>query len=330
MLDLRVTLATLGILLAAASPPPFPGAGVATLRVRDPIGGSALPAVVYYPSASATSTTEVGPYTIAATLDAPPAAGAHPLIVFSHGAGGSINDDHDLDTSLASQGFVVAAVEHGGDDYRDQSGAGTDRVWIGRSLQLSALIDAVLASPALRPLVDAQKIGAMGFSLGGYDVLVLAGAKPNFGLQSGYCSINPNDETFCTGWHVRITRPDLPPPHDPRVRAVLALAPVGVFFDRAALAGVDVPVDLWAAGADQVLLIPGNAARVRDLLPQRPEYTVVPNAGHDVFASPCTARLRAQRPDACTDPPGVDRAAVHAAIVNDAVRFFTRSLGLGS
>ena len=52
--------------------------------------------------------------------------------------------------------------------------------------------------------------------------------------------------------------------------------PLGIYFDRANLAGVHVPVREFAAGADSVLRLPGNAGRVRADLPQPPEYTVIP------------------------------------------------------
>ncbi|HVA63358.1 MAG TPA: hypothetical protein VNF74_06520 [Terriglobales bacterium] len=123
-----------------------------------------------------------------------------------------------------------------------------------------------------------------------------------------------------------ITRPDLKLKPDPRVRAVFAMAPVGIYFNRAGLAGVHVPVSIVLGGADAVLPRAANAARIRAELPQRPEYRVIPGAGHFVFLAPCTAWLRAQAPLICNDPPGVDRAAVHVQLVDEAARFFRAHL----
>ena len=85
-------------------------------------------------------------------------------------------------------------------------------------------------------------------------------------------------------------------------------------------------MDIWAVGADRVLPVSWNAGRIRalPLLPRTPAYSVVPNAGHLVFLSPCARAFKVEAPALCSDPPGVDRQAVHARIVADAIRFFSR------
>lgn len=301
------------------------GVGFQTFVVRDPVGGTDMAAVVFYPSATASGTTTIGPYRVDATQASPFAERTFPLIVFSHGTGGSMYDEHDFETGLAARGFIVAAITHAGDNFQDRTGLGTDRVLIGRELQMSALITAVLNDPPLRSHVDPKRIGAMGFSAGGYDALLLAGAKPNFALKDDYCASHSDDRTFC-GWSVEITDPSLRARRDSRVKAVVALSPVGFYFDRAGLSGVNVPVDLWATADDEVLPLSWNAGRVRALLPRRPEFNVVPRAHHLVFISPCAAALAQQSPELCVDPPGVDRAAIHRRVVDDAAAFFASHL----
>jgi len=44
-----------------------------------------------------------------------------PLIVISHGHGGSFLGRHDLAEVLADSGFVVAAINHPGDTFSDMS-----------------------------------------------------------------------------------------------------------------------------------------------------------------------------------------------------------------
>ncbi|WP_245279119.1 hypothetical protein [Mesorhizobium loti] len=44
-----------------------------------------------------------------------------PLIVISHGGGGSYASHYDTALAMASAGFIVAAVSHAGDTYDDQS-----------------------------------------------------------------------------------------------------------------------------------------------------------------------------------------------------------------
>ncbi|AGY56805.1 alpha/beta hydrolase family protein [Gloeobacter kilaueensis] len=197
---------------------------------------------------------------------------------------------------------------------------------IARPRQLSALIDALLADSVFAPHIQAEQIGAAGFSAGGFTVLTLAGAKPEFGLLSQYCRKYPTDRNFCGPRQRRTARAGLTVQADARVRAVFAIAPVGVFFDRASLAPVTIPVYLYAAQKDAVLLPSENADRIRKDLPHPPEYKQVAGAGHYVFLAPCTSEQAAFIPNLCSDPPGVDRRAIHTRLNTDAVAFFTRVL----
>ncbi|KFA88673.1 alpha/beta hydrolase family protein [Archangium violaceum] len=125
---------------------------------------------------------------------------------------------------------------------------------------------------------------------------------------------------------VRVTRPDLKDTAEPRIRAIFTMAPVGVFFDKAGLKNVKVPVRLYAAAKDEVLPVADHAGHVRASLPAAPEYTLVPRAGHYVFLAPCMPEAKQEARDICVDPPGVDREKLHREWTGDAVRFFTRTL----
>lgn len=301
------------------------GAGMANLAAQDPLSGKPMVATVFYPSPILpTKPTQLGPYAVDAAPGSPVADGRFPLIALSHGHGGSHLGHHDFATFLARHGFVVVTVDHPGDNYRDKSGFGTDDVLLGRPLQLSALLDAALVSPLVGKHLDPNRIGAMGFSAGGYTVLVEAGAKPDFTLLQGYCQRHPGDKELC-GIKVKFRHPELVKLADPRVKAVFAMAPLGVFFDKAGLASVKVPVFIYAAGNDQVLLVDENAGHVRDALPSPPEYRLIPGASHYVFLAPTPALAKAL-PDLFVDPAGVDRAAIHAQIEQDALAFFGRTL----
>jgi len=151
---LAVLTATLAALpLGAATG--IAGVGFATFTVRDPVAGKAMAAVVYYPAAAWSETTALGPYVVAATANLPVASGRFPVIALSPGTGGSRWDLHDWATGLARRGFIVASLDHPGDNFRDHSGLGKDTVLIGRALQISALLDAVLALPRMRAHADA-------------------------------------------------------------------------------------------------------------------------------------------------------------------------------
>lgn len=305
------------------------GAGLLELSLIDPVEGGPMPAIVFYPARSDGGSTQIGPFTIAATRGAAPAPGAFPLIVHSHGTGGSHLGHHDTLAALARAGFVAAAVQHPRDNFLNSSGFGTDLQLIGRPHHIVALIDGVLANATVGPLIDRERIGMAGFSAGGYTTLLVAGAVPNFALAEEYRRAVPNDPLRKRALAARKQRrkPDLEIVADPRLKAVFAMAPaLGYVFDKAGLANVQVPVRLYRPAADEVLAHPWNAERIAQMLPRPPEYQVIDRAGHYVFLAPCPSALAARIPEICKDPPGIDRAAIHERLNAEMIDFFRRTL----
>ncbi|HEX5439192.1 MAG TPA: hypothetical protein VFW98_18710 [Gemmatimonadaceae bacterium] len=320
------------------------GVGFHAIRIHDPVSDSTMPGYVFYPSAQ-TGSTWVGPYHVAAITDAPAIPGARPLVVISHGHGGSDLGHHDLATYLAGHGFIAATLEHSGDNFHDTSGNGHARVLVGRPIQLSATISALLADPHWKELIDAHRIGVAGFSAGGYTSLLLVGAVPRFDRFIGYCHRHPEDTETCglvkqlaerqraTGESVAEYAAALQDSlsqwgrtADPRVKAAFVMAPLSLVFDRAGAASIDRPVFLYYAENDHVLLPSENALHLKPLIRTLAGVKMVPRAGHYVFLAPCSAALAKDIHDLCTDPPGVDRTAVHARIDADAVAFFRKAL----
>ncbi len=317
-------------LLAGAVHADSPGAGFLDLTLTDPVEGGPMPAIVVYPALAQGAPTQRGPVTLDAMANAAPAAGSFPLIVFSHGTGGSLMGHHDSLTALARAGFVAAAVEHPRDNFRDDSGFATDLQLVGRPHHIVALIDGVLAHAAAGRLVDRTRIGMAGHSAGGYTALLIARAVPNFTLQEEYRRAVPYDplraRADAAGRERR--KPDLAHVSDPRVRAIFLMAPaLGYVFDRAALAKVTVPVRLYRPSADELLAHPWNAERIAEMLPKPPEYQVLDSAGHFVFLAPCSSAFAALVPIICTDPPSIDRNAIHMRLNAEMIDFFRRTLG---
>jgi predicted dienelactone hydrolase len=306
-------------------------AGFVSLTLIDPVEGGPMPTIVVYPSKSGAETTRLGPFTISAGRDVTPAPGPYPLIVFSHGTGGSNLGHHDSLTAFARAGFVAAAVQHPRDNYLDDSGFATDLQLIGRPHHIVALIDGLFAHPTLGPLIDQGRVGMVGHSAGGYTALLVAGAVPNFALAKSYREAVPWDpyrqRADAVGSQRR--KPDLQDVADPRVRAIVLLAPaLGYAFDQDALAKVHVPVRIYRPAADEMLPHPWHAERIARSLPVPPEYQVLDRAAHFVFLAPCSWMLSWTAKRICADPPGVDRAAIHERLNTEMVTFFRQSLTL--
>src|SRR5206468_10482594 len=128
-------------------------------------------------------------YTQSVAPGAAPSGHGHPLVVISHGTGGSNLDHYDTARALAAQGFVVAALTHTGDTQGDRS----------RSLriterpgQLSRVIDYMTHDWRGHDGADAGRIGAFGFSSGGFTVLGSIGGEPNLSAVVRHCAEHPH------------------------------------------------------------------------------------------------------------------------------------------
>ncbi|WP_309629431.1 dienelactone hydrolase [Brevundimonas sp.] len=258
-----------------------------------------------------------------------PSSTPRPLIVISHGNGGDFRSHRDTAEALAGAGFIVATLTHTGDNWRDQSRA-TDVV--DRARQLSVLIDYMLGQWDGRAGIDAARIGAFGFSAGGFTVLAAGGGNPDLTRLVDHCRANPAFfDCRLIGQHPETlqqrTQGSPLLPHDARIKALVVAAPaLGFTFTRQGLADVTQPVQLWQAGADQILPSPFYAEPVRDALPNPPEYQPVDGAGHFDFLPPCSPELAANAPMICAPTPGFDRAAFHEAFNREIIRFFRAGL----
>jgi len=319
------------------------GVGFQAIAIHDPVNGGTTPGYVFYPSAQASKTTWRGPYELHATPDAPPLAGTRPLVVISHGHGGSDLGHHDLATYLASHGFVVATLEHPRDNFHDTSGVGTAAVLAGRPIQVKAAISDLLGDPHWQTLIDPDRIGVTGFSAGGYAALMVVGAVPRFDLYVGYCARHPKDPDCAMLQKLQsqgtataalaalqASVDQWGKPADPRVKAAFAMAPLSLVFDKAGLAHVDRPVFLYYGQDDRVLLPQENALHVAPLIRTLAGIKMIPKAGHYVFLAPCSPQLAKDAAEICKDPPGVDRVAAHQRINASALAFFRKTLGVAT
>jgi predicted dienelactone hydrolase len=307
---------------ALAAPTPGANAGFTVVQVPDP-RGPPITVGVWYPTdaPAAPMTLGIGAQTVARGA---PLVGDHlPLIVMSHGNGGFFGGHADTAQALAQAGFVVAALTHVGDNYRDQSRA-TDMA--NRPRQLSLLIDYMLTAAPMTAAIDPDRVGAFGFSSGGFTVLVAAGATPDLTKVAPHCQAHP-DYFDC-----KLTK-DNPPPadalsatwvHDARIKAVVSAAPaMGYALD---VSRVTLPLQLWRAADDRILPDPDYATAVRAHLSKAPDYHLVTGAGHFDFLTPCNDEGKVSAAFICSSAPGFDRAAFHRDFDAKVVGFFAREL----
>jgi predicted dienelactone hydrolase len=269
----------------------------------------------------------------------------YPLVVLSHGTGGSALQMAWLGTAIAANGYIAVAVNHPGNNATEAYTAQGFSTWWERARDLSVVIDSMLADPTFGNHIDSHRIGAAGFSLGGYTMIEIAGGTTDVGSFRQFCASHPAEvvcqsppefPTLVEDFN-KLSTTDAPfqaalahagdSYRDTRVRAVFAIAPpLGPAFRPAGLSAIAIPVRIIAGQADATVPIANGAEYFAANIPGA-KLTILPgNVGHYVFLDVCTAAGRKTLSLLCNDGEGVDREAVHASTATLAVEFFRKTL----
>jgi predicted dienelactone hydrolase len=191
---------------------------------------------------------------------------------------------------------------------------------------------AAIRGPRIPSDARGPRITAIGHSAGGYTVLALAGGRPDPRRIPAHCAAHgAEDPLFCAqgrgpgagqiasgsgdapGAGSAAPADPLPDLADARVRAAVALAPVGAVFDEASLARIRVPVAVHVPALDRWLVPRFHGMRVAAAIPGAVLETV-PNAWHFAFLDAPSMPIPSPDGDLRADPPGFDRAAYIAAL----------------
>lgn len=286
--------------------------GCRTVDVTDAVQGAQVPLWLLYPARAPERVERFGAYPLSVALDAAVEGERLPLVVISHGTGGSPWVYRDLAAHLARSGFVVALLAHPGNTRNDDGLAGTPANLENRPRHVRLVIDAAFADAVLGGRLALDGVGVIGHSLGGYTALAVAGGRP---------VALPNQTPDGRAHPVTVVP-------DARVRALVLLAPATPWLmGPGALADVALPI-LMFTGDQDPHAPPGYADIVVRGVPDpaRIEHHIIANAGHFSFLSPFPPPMT--RPDfpPSQDPPGFDRAAFLPVLCGEVRTFLRREL----
>ncbi|WP_338693087.1 alpha/beta hydrolase [Streptomyces sp. Q6] len=219
-----------------------------------------------------------------------------PLVVVSHGTGGSGSSMEWLTGPLREAGLRVVALDHHGNNFVDgYEPEGFLHVW-ERPRDVSFALDTLARERPLGP------VGVAGFSLGGYTAAALVGARvdprilwavltgeiplpdiPEFpGALAALRKKYPLDES--SRRELEAAGADFT---DPRVRAVFQVAPgVGALVTPESLAAVRVPVGIRWGGADTVNPYEVDTRPYLEHIPTARGRSAGPDVRHDDFFAP--------------------------------------------
>lgn len=284
--------------------------GLRELEVHDPTQGARVPVRALYPAHAPPASVAFGPYTVEAAVDAAPTAAAAerlPVVVVSHGSGGTPWGYRAIALAVARAGHVVVMLTHPGNTRGDDGLAGTADNLVNRPRHVRLALDALAADAVLGPHVGHDRAAVIGHSLGGYTALAAAGGRP----------VALPDSTEDGRAH------PLEVEHDARVDAVVLLGPaLPWLMAPGALAEVRARVMVRAGERDELAPPYAIEAVLRGLpAGARLDVAVVPGAGHFAWFGPVPPPLAGPHFPPSIDPPGFDRAAYLPRVAAEIVAF---------
>ncbi len=200
----------------------------------------------------------------------PNAATSAPIVVISHGLGSDRTSYSYLARHLASYGFAVMLPEHPGSNTEHIqalfTGSATQVAdpseFVDRALDVKYALDQLEQrsedESVLQGRLDFDQVGVIGQSFGGYTALALAGATINTEQLEDDCPQGDVQEdtlnlSLLLQCRALGLAPPIPPLKDDRVKAVIAINPIGsTVFGQEGFATIDIPVMIVSGSADIV------------------------------------------------------------------------------
>lgn len=314
--------------------------GQRTFKFKDETRNRPVITEVWYPT---TDTPKVkdkvpSPFLRATTVrDGKLPAGKLPVIMLSHGTGGGRLTLEWLAASLAQNGFIVAAVDHWGNTFDNKIRMEFLKPW-ERPQDISFALTSLLNDRDFKQVIDPEKIGAAGFSFGGFTVIALAGAEFDFEVLRNYYKTTGQKEMDIPEYPGLIKYLDdstllaaakhYPPLKDKRIKAFFSISPAlgPGFVTKQQAENITGPVYIVGTQSDSIAPVKTNAMLYHHLIKGSQLYINPGKAGHYVMLSEAIEPVKKEAPVYFTDDPSVNRHAVHLKVDSLAVAFFKKAL----
>lgn len=266
-----------------------------------------FPMLVLYPTETPEKEESIGPYKLDVSIDGKLQDKAHPLVVISHGTGGTPLVYRNLAKNLAKNGFIVAMPEHPFNNVKDNQLENTTTILESRPKNITQAIDWFYNAESFKDHVNFDEISIIGHSMGGYTAIAVAGGTP---------TTLPWETENQTPERVNVEV-------DERINKVVLLAPaLGWFRNEGALEKVNIPILMMTGERDEItpsfhaeFLLKG----IRN--PEQIVHKVIENAGHFSFLSPFPVKVKAPSFPPSQDPEGFNRELFHQELESDVLHF---------
>jgi predicted dienelactone hydrolase len=221
---------------------------------------------------------------------------------------------------------VVASVEHHGNSWRSYDGLLSLRFW-ERAKDVTFVISSLLDGPFLKNHIDANRIGFVGYSMGGMTGLALGGAM----AENVKEIVIKLQQTFNEIDLALVEKIDFSEAYgsfyDSRIKALVLLSPAAYVFPEQTFKKIKVPVALVASKGDEILPFQEHAFKLIQHLGPAKLKLLHDKASHYVFLNRVSEiGKKIIRKDIQTESIEADRKTVHQEVGHFVTDFFKEHL----
>ena len=315
--------------------------GQANFTLVDSTRNRPLKTEIWYPTKDTTkvNVTSEYPFKLPPTSkDAEFIPKKFPLILLSHGTGGNRISLMWLACELASNGFIVLAVDHYGNTLDNKIPENFVKVW-DRPLDFSFSLDNILNNPKFNAIIDSTKIGMAGFSLGGYTTIALAGGILDYQQLKEFSTTQEgkneftlpelgNVSKFITSEIVKRGNSNFKNLKDDRITAFVAMAPaIGQGFQlKEQFKNVNDSILIIGAQKDERAPIETNAKHYHKLIESSNYIELKGDIGHYIFMNEAKSGLKRGAPLIFKDSETINRIDEHHKMDKIIINFFESQL----
>ncbi len=258
-----------------------------------------------------------------------------PLLLVSHGTGGNRFSLTWFVERMVREGYIVVAMDHFGNSTFNKLPREFVKWW-ERAIDVKYVLTALLNAPDIGTKIDQSRIGGVGFSLGGYTNIALAGGyvnrKKEMALESNMPPEFPeteeaidltSDSQIVSSYyqykdHVK----------DERIKAFFVMAPaIGPgFHTKKQVEEITAPIFIVAGKGDTNTPTKHNALNYHNLIEHSRIHLFDKYVGHYIFLNEATEFGKEILPEITIDHPKTDRKKIHDETLNLAIDFFEKNL----
>ncbi len=267
-----------------------------------------------------------------------------PVVLLSHGTGGTAESLGWLARALADEGFVVLGANHHGNTGLEPHLAEGFLCWWERATDLSVLLSSIGTSGFFANKLDFSQVSAVGFSLGGYTVMALLGAQTSLeefeiwrreneitaggpkefpDAADSIPTLMETSEAFRASWarHGHDYS-------DVRIKSVIAIAPAPPIrsFVPLSIAELQLPVIILTGGADNEAPSEHCADWLVSLNDRFQHHELGRHVGHYTFLEFPSDKSLIGKVDIFSDHESVNRSKVHEQAADIATQSLRRTV----